>query len=94
MLARATVTPAEIAAARRRIDAALAAGAPADLVVLALDELFVHRQRGKEAKDGACKRVRALAEELAADPALVGPDPDELRTLAADYFAEIDARFT
>ncbi|MEA2126704.1 MAG: hypothetical protein QOI80_3486 [Solirubrobacteraceae bacterium] len=93
MLARTTYTQDEITGARTRIDAAVAADAPADLVILALDNLFLHRQRGKEAKDGALKDLRARAEALAADPAADGPDRTELRTLTDGVFAEIEERF-
>ncbi|HEY8583776.1 MAG TPA: hypothetical protein VIL49_12540 [Capillimicrobium sp.] len=101
MLARGAFDADYVAACRTRWDQLLsdfervaddAPGLSAGLV-LALEALFVHRQRGKEAKDGAMKDLRARAEALAADPAAAGPTRDELRQLGDGVFAEVEARF-
>lgn len=62
-------------------------------IVLSLDQLFVHRQRGREVTDGACKTVRTEAERLAVDPSGEPPAPAELRRLGDAFFAEIESRF-
>jgi hypothetical protein len=87
MLAKSTLDSATIEAARTRLD-----GAPPDLAVLAFEGIFSHRQRGKEAKDGALKEVRAHAERLAADPS--APPPDDVPVLIRNCFDELAERFT
>jgi hypothetical protein len=60
-------------------------------LTLALEGYFVHRTRGKEAKNGALKDLRARAEAVADEGAEV--NREEFSALARTAFAELEERF-
>ena len=78
-------------------DAAIAAFEPQlfNDMVLALDNLFVHRQRGLEGKPGSpLKEFRALCESIAENGhADVPLDEESFTRLAEQFFAEIESRY-
>ena len=96
MLARKSYTAAEVATARSAMDRWLAAASPdiVDALVIALDAQFLHRMRGQEGKaaDSPLKRARTLAEAAGAGEA-IDLDLAGLRTLADEFYAEIEIRF-
>jgi hypothetical protein len=61
-------------------------------LTLALEGYFVHRTRGKEAKKGALKELRARAEAVADEGA--GVTRQEFTELAHSAFAELEDKFT
>jgi hypothetical protein len=65
-----------------------------DGIVIMLDHLFVHRQRGREEKKGSLKDVRALAVSIGSGEDAVSLDAERVRALADACFAEIERRFT
>ena len=60
-------------------------------MTIALDGYFLHRSRGKEAKKGPLKDLRALAEEVAGEGVEV--NRQEFSALASASLAELEERF-
>jgi hypothetical protein len=79
--------------ARMDADAVRVASEPVlyGTLVLALDNMFCHRARGKEPKGGALKKVRELCPEIISGE--VTPDADAFARLSEAFFAEIEANF-
>lgn len=86
MLAKSAIDAHAIDAARKRLT-----DAPPDLALLAFEGMFSHRQRGKEAKDGALKHIRNEAERLSTDPAATFDG--DVEALLEAGFAELAERF-
>ncbi|HEX3240563.1 MAG TPA: hypothetical protein VHR18_10570 [Solirubrobacterales bacterium] len=61
-------------------------------LTIALDGYFLHRTRGKEAKKGPLKDLRALAEAVAEEGIAVSRQ--EFSALASASLAELEERFT
>ncbi|MGE0067379.1 MAG: hypothetical protein AB7T48_08500 [Solirubrobacterales bacterium] len=61
-------------------------------MTIALDGYFLHRTRGKEAKKGALKDLRALAESVAEQGTAVSRQ--EFSALASASLAELEERFS
>ncbi len=89
MLAEKTFSREQVAACRE----AMAAPGDVAVKVLALDRWFVHRVRGNEAKGGAAKRVRALADGVIAGEAIDLDEP-AFAALVDEFLAEIEERFS
>jgi hypothetical protein len=94
MLAKTKFTPEYLTACRAKVDGWLDSyETQPEVYVLALDRLFVHRQRGLEDKKGTLKDLRGLCDRIEEGEA-VSPTLDEFRALVDATFAELEARFT